>query len=51
MRLLIMFLPSRWIDERKVAFPHLRPSPMQHVLASWVVTVALGFVALAASHL
>jgi hypothetical protein len=35
--------------EREAAFENLRLSPMRHVLAGWVVAVAISFAALAAS--
>jgi hypothetical protein len=50
-----MFGASDWRDDRtadvETIFPGLRQPPMQHLLASWAVTVMIGLAALAASVL
>jgi hypothetical protein len=51
----VMFAPSKWRDDRiavsETTFPGLCRSPMQHILAGWVVTVIVRIAALVASVL
>jgi hypothetical protein len=50
-----MFAPLNWrvdrIVEGEVNFRALGRSPVQHILAGWVVAVVIGIAALAASTL
>jgi hypothetical protein len=50
-----MFAPTKWREGRiakgETTFRGLCPSPVQHILAGWTVTVMIGIAALAASVL